>query len=66
MIEKFKNGYIRLIILSIGSIIVGFQMVINPDKINDWFISVLGVLWILDGISYGCDMWIKYLKKNRR
>ena len=59
---KLRDRYIWLIIITIASITVGIWMIISPEKINDWIIRGVGIIWILDGISYGLDIRIKYLK----
>ena len=62
--DKFKNGYARLIILSIVSISAGLGMLIVPEKTSDWVIRVVGLTWTLEGISYGLDVWKKYLESR--
>ncbi len=61
---KIKDGYARLIILTIVSIIAGLGMLIVPEKTSDWVIRGVGLAWTLDGISYGRDVWIKYRKRR--
>lgn len=62
--NKFKSGYIRLVILTLISLIAGLSMIIAPEGINTWVIRGVGLVWSLDGISYGLDIWIKYAKSK--
>ena len=62
--NKFKNGYTRLIILTIVSIVVGLGMLIVPEKTSHWVIRSVGLIWTLEGISYGLDIWKKYLESK--
>lgn len=63
--NKFKNGYVRLIILTIVSIGAGLSMIIVPEKTSDWVIRGIGLIWTLEGISYGLDIWKKYLESKK-
>ncbi len=63
--NKFKNGYARLIILTIVSISAGLGMLIVPEKTSDWVIRGVGLIWTLEGISYGLDIWKKHLESKR-
>ena len=62
--NKYKNGYVRLIILTIVSISAGSGMLIAPEKTSDWIIRGVGLTWTLEGISYGIDVWKKYLQSK--
>ena len=62
--SNFKNGYARLIILTIVSISAGLGMLIAPEKTSDWIIRGVGLIWILEGISYGLDIWMKHLESK--
>ena len=62
--NKFKNGYARLIILTIVSISAGLVMLLVPGKTSDWIIRGVGLIWTLDGINYGLNAWIKYLESK--
>lgn len=62
--NNFKNGYVRLIILTIVSIGAGLSMLIVPEKISDWVIRGVGLIWTLEGFSYGLDILKKYLKNH--
>lgn len=62
--DKFKNGYVRLIILAIVSIGAGLGMLIVPEKTSEWVIRGVGLVWTLEGISYGLDIWKKYLESR--
>lgn len=63
--NKFKNGYTRLIVLTIVSIGVGLGMLILPEKTSEWVIRGVGLIWTLEGISYGLDIWKKHLERKR-
>jgi uncharacterized membrane protein HdeD (DUF308 family) len=62
--NKFKNGYARLIILTIVSISAGLGMLIVPEKTSDWVIRGVGLIWTMEGISYALDVWKKYLESR--
>jgi 1,4-dihydroxy-2-naphthoate octaprenyltransferase len=64
-LNKFKNGYARLIILTILSVSAGLGMLIAPEKTDDWVIRGVGLIWTLEGISYGLSIWKKYLENRR-
>jgi uncharacterized membrane protein HdeD (DUF308 family) len=64
--NKFKNGYTRLIILTIVSIVAGLGMLIVPEKTSDWVIRGVGLIWTLEGISYGLDIRKKLLENKHR
>ena len=59
---KFKKECVWLIILSIVSITAGLGMLVAPEKTSHWIIRGVGLIWILEGISYGLDIWKKYLE----
>lgn len=61
--NSFKNGYARLIVLTIVSISGGLSMLLVPEKTSHWIIRSAGLIWILEGITYGFDIWIKYIKR---
>lgn len=63
--NNFKNGYTRLIILTIISIGAGLGMLIVPEKTSEWVIRGVGLVWTLEGISYGLEIWKKYLRSKR-
>jgi hypothetical protein len=60
--SKFKNSYFRLIFISIISLVAGFSLMLFPEKTADWLIRGVGFVWVLEGISFGLDIWLKYLK----
>jgi len=62
--DKSKNGYAMLIILAVVSISAGLGMLIAPEKTSDWVIRGVGLVWTLEGISYGLNIWIKYLESR--
>lgn len=62
--NKFKNEYARLIILAIVSISAGLGMLLVPEKTSEWIIRGVGLVWTLEGISYGLDIWKKYLESK--
>lgn len=62
--KRFKNGYARLIILTIASISAGLGMLIAPEKTSDLVIRGVGFIWVLEGISYALDVWKKYLESR--
>lgn len=62
--NTFKNVYARLIILTIVSISAGLGMLLVPEKTSDWVIRGVGLIWTLEGISYGLDAWKKYLESK--
>lgn len=66
MNNKIKlRGYsnVRLIILAAVSYGAGLYMLIMPEKISEWVIRGVGLVWTLEGISYTLDLYLKYLKK---
>jgi len=62
--DKSKNGYAMLIILAVISISAGLAMLIAPEKTSDWVIRGVGLVWTLEGISYGLKIWIKYFESR--
>jgi len=62
--DKSKNGYAMLIILAVISISAGLAMLIAPEKTSDWVIRGVGLVWTLEGISYGLNIWIKYFESR--
>lgn len=62
---KFKNSKWRLIALCVGSLVVGTQMFLIPKTVSEIVIRGIGVIWILEGISYSFDLWIIHLKKRK-
>ena len=62
--DKSKNGYAMLIILAVVSISAGLEMPIAPEKTSDWVIRGVGLVWTLEGISYGLNIWIKYFESR--
>jgi len=65
--NKFKNGYARLIILTVLSIGAGLCMLIAPERVSDLVIRGVGLLWVLEGIGYAIQIRLKYLMdKNKK
>ena len=64
MWDKFRNGYSRLIILSILGVLAGSILIINPEETNDYIIILVGVAMVLDGIINAFEAYKKYLKRK--
>lgn len=60
----FKNEYLRLILLTIVSLIAGIHLLVSPQTVNQWVIRGVGLIWFLEGIHYGLELWKKYLKSK--
>ena len=59
--RKFKNSYLRLVILTIISLVVGFHLMIFPEKVHSLIIRGVGLTWILEGLGYIPQILIKYI-----
>lgn len=59
---QLKTGYIWLIIMVILNVGAGLVLIVAPAKIPEWAIRGVGLIWILEGVSYACDIWLKYLE----
>lgn len=60
---KFKNAKIRLILLTVISLTAGLHLLIYPKTVNELVIRGVGLVWVIEGISYALDLRINKLKK---
>lgn len=52
-----KWKYIRLILLTLISIVAGLSLLIYPEKTNLWIIRGVGLVWALGGIGYILELY---------
>jgi len=64
LISKFKNSYIRLFILLISSLCLGFMLTTMPKETPFWIIQIVGVVYFLEAISYIMDIHTKIMKNK--
>jgi len=62
--EKFKNSYVRLIILMIISTVAGLSLIIIPEKIHPLVIMFVGISWVIDGLFYMLEIYYKIQKEK--
>lgn len=62
LISKFKNSYIRLFVLLISSLCLGFMLTYMPKETPNWIIQTVGVVYFLEAISYIMDIHLKIQK----
>jgi hypothetical protein len=62
--KKFKNGYLRLIILMLISLVAGLHMMISPETVNHWVIRGVGLIWTMEAISYALEVVKKYIESK--
>lgn len=58
--KKFNNGYLRLIIFMLISLLAGLHLMINPETISHLVIRGVGFVWIMEAISYAREVVKKY------
>jgi len=59
LVSKFKNSYIRLFMLLISSLCVGFMLTTIPKETPTWIIQVIGGIYFLEAISWAMDIHLK-------
>ena len=62
--KKFKNGYLKLIILMLISLMTGLRMMICPETVNHWLIRGVGLIWTMEAISYAIEVVKKYIESK--
>jgi hypothetical protein len=62
LLSKFKNSYIRLFILLISSLCLGFMLTYMPKETPFWIIQAVGGIYFLEAISYIMDIHLKIQK----
>lgn len=62
--KKFKNGYLRLIILILISLVAGLHMMISPETVTHWVIRGVGLTWTMEAISYALELIKKYIESK--
>lgn len=62
MIEKFKNSYIKLIILFLISFVAGLHLLITPEDVNPIVIRLVGLSWLLESFNYILKIKLKKLR----
>jgi len=60
----FKKNYFYLSISIIAMLYNAYQFIFYPELVYDWFIRVLGGLFILYAIGYVLDIQNLYLSKK--
>jgi hypothetical protein len=63
--KKFKNGYLRLIILMLISLVAGLHLVISPETVSHWAIRGVGLIWTMEAISSAIEVVKKYIKSKQ-
>lgn len=59
-----ENGYLRLSITMLASLTAGIYMVIHPEKVVNWVIILVGVIWILEGLQSAFKIILKLLENK--
>lgn len=59
LFSKFKNSHIRLFILLISSLCLGFMLTTMPKETPTWIIQVIGGIYFLEAISWAMDIHLK-------
>ncbi len=60
--NKIKNKQVFLITLSLINLCAGLCMMLEPEEVNDLIIRSIGILLILEGVSYSLDALKKYIE----
>jgi hypothetical protein len=64
LFSKFKNSYMRLFILLISSLCLGFMLITMPKETPTWIIQVIGGIYFLEAISYAMDIYLKIVSNK--
>lgn len=64
LISKFKNSYIRLFVLLISSLCLGFMLTTSPKETPNWIIQFVGGIYFLDAISWAMEIHTKILQNK--
>ena len=62
MLSKYLNftkTTTGLIIFAIVSVVAGLSLLLNPEGTSTLVIRGVGLIWILEGISFALDVWLK-------
>ena len=60
----FKKTYFYLSISIIAMVYTALQLVFFPESTSQWFIRIIGGLFIMYAINYGLDIQKIYLQKK--
>jgi len=63
---RLKNKYLWIGILTIISIVIGFIMLVLLGKMDIWVTKIAGIVLIIEGASYGMEIWFYYLKNKKK
>lgn len=64
LILKFKNSYIRLFVLLISSLCLGFMLTTMPKETPTLIIQVIGGIYFLEAISWAMEIHTKILQNK--
>ena len=59
--NKFKNSYLRLLILMLISLVAGLHMMISPETVNYLVIRGVGFIWTMEAVNYALELLKKYI-----
>lgn len=62
--KKIKNGYLRLIISMLISLVAGLYLMISPETVDHWVIRGVGLVWIMEAVSYALEVVNKYIESK--
>ena len=62
--QKFRESTIGLWLLAIISILAGLGLLISPETTPRFIIQGVGLLWILEGVSYVGKLIIKHIESR--
>jgi hypothetical protein len=64
LLSKFNNSSIRLFMLLISSLCLGFTLTSMPKETPTWIIQAIGVIYFLEAISYAMDIHLKIVSNK--
>ena len=61
----YMNSKYRLWVMGIVSLMAGLSLLISPEKTPHFIIRGVGLVWVLEGIIYGLDIYNDYLRNKK-
>ena len=59
---KFRESVVGLLLLTVVSVIAGLGLLLTPELTPKFLIRAIGILWILDGVSYTSSLLVKHIE----